>query len=59
MLKFETDKPFYPMNLAALTGSIFFLELFVIGGHEAVPISYNIKMECCKNRCQVWWLAFS
>jgi hypothetical protein len=47
LLKFETDRPVYPMQLMALADSSVFLELFVVGEHEAVPISFDIKKEYC------------
>jgi hypothetical protein len=46
-LKFETDRPVYPMQRMALAGSSVYLELFVVGENEAVPVNYDIKSEYC------------
>ena len=47
MLEFETDRPVYPMKLTAIPGSTVYLELYVVGEKEALPVNYSIKKEYC------------
>ena len=47
MLEFETDKPVYPMKLTAIPGSTLYLELYVVGENEAIPVNYNLQKEYC------------
>ena len=44
MLEFETDKPVYPMKFTAIPGSTLYLELYVVGKNEAIPVNYNLQM---------------
>jgi hypothetical protein len=47
LLEFETDRPVYPMKLTAIPDSTVYLELFVVGENEAIPVNYSIKKEYC------------
>jgi hypothetical protein len=47
LLEFETDKPVYPMKLTAIPNSTVYLELYVVGEKEALPVNYSIKKEYC------------
>ena len=47
MLEFETDKPVYPMKLTTIPGSTLYLELYVVGNNEAIPVNYNLQKEYC------------
>jgi len=47
LLEFESSRPVYPMKLTALSGLIIYLELYVVGERELVPINYVIEKEYC------------
>ena len=47
LLKFETDRPVYPMQLMVPADSGVYLELFVVAENESVPINFDIKKEFC------------
>jgi hypothetical protein len=47
LLEFEADRPVYPMKLTAIPGSTVYLELYVVGEKEAIPVNYSIKKEYC------------
>ena len=47
LLEFETDQPVYPMRLTGIPGSMLYLELYIVGENEAVPVNYNLKKEYC------------
>jgi len=47
LLEFESSRPVYPMKLTALSGSKIYLELYVVGNRELVPINYDLDKEYC------------
>lgn len=47
LLEFESSRPVYPMKLTALSGSSIYLELYLVGDLELVPINYDIEKEYC------------
>lgn len=47
LLEFETDRPVYPMKLTAIPGSTVYLELYVVGENEAIPVNYNLEKQYC------------
>ena len=47
LIEFDTDQPVYPMRLTAIPDSPVYLELYVVGEEEAVPVNYNLEKEYC------------